>query len=102
MVLLLLRFFVVVGLLVLPVYALACFALSFRHRLPNIDFAWIVRTGFSAANFAPRGQVLRRRAVLSLLTWAGLVLFARFVLVPALPKTSPEVSPSADAPAAAS
>lgn len=41
--------------------ALASFAASLRHRLPDMTWAWIVRSFLSKHTFTPRGQALRRR-----------------------------------------
>lgn len=56
--------------------AVGSFAASLRHRLPDITWAWVLRSFLSKHNFTPRGQALRRRgwrlilfSVIGMVSW---------------------------------
>src|ERR1043166_9243568 len=53
----------------LPLYSVYCFVAACRHFLPDIEFAWVLRTGFSKHNFTDKGRSLRSRGLLMLLMW---------------------------------
>lgn len=40
---------------------IGCLIASFRHRQPEIDWSWFLRTRLSAINLTSRGQSLRRK-----------------------------------------
>lgn len=56
--------------------AVGSFAASLRHRLPEMSWAWVLRSFLSKHNFTPRGQALRRRgwrlmlfSVIGMVSW---------------------------------
>ncbi|MCK6482584.1 MAG: hypothetical protein HUU22_00700 [Phycisphaerae bacterium] len=40
---------------------IGCLIVSLRHKQPEIDWAWFLRTRLSAINLTSRGQTLRRK-----------------------------------------